>query len=137
MKLLEINPLRIWSYYPIEGIDRTFLSRIRTKGWEGIPPIPVFEIPKSEEIKLKIPGSEDMEFKIYHEYLLMDGSHRREAANQLWLNVPAAVYEYGEEVLVKEHGLAPFAHSTNPEIYRRLTKGYIIRDKLDISRILE
>ena len=103
MKLLELNPLEIWSYYPCKGPlnnlqTKMLAAKISKDGWLNIPPVPVFKIPEFEDLG---------EYTIEHKYIMMDGSHRRNAAIQLQILLPCALYQYEEKVLVRKHHLAP------------------------------
>jgi hypothetical protein len=49
--------------------------------------------------------------------------------------MPSALYDYGEVVDVIRHGLEPFGHSADPNMYDRLLTAYIHREEL-ISRLI-
>lgn len=117
MQLLNLNPLEIWSFYPDSRLSIEHIKKLVNEGW--VHPIPVFEIPEFDE-----------PYPIEHKYLLMDGAHRRNAAIQKRILIPSAVYQWGEEIKVTEHGLMPFDHANDPKLYERIMKMYIYRKEL-------
>ena len=76
MRKLIVDPNKIWSWYPGEDFDTN-------RPWENVSPVPAFEIP--EEIK-----------ETDHDYILMDGSHRRLRAISMEVGLEIALYDLGE-----------------------------------------
>lgn len=119
MRLLDLNPLEIWCFFPDHILDVKHIEYLLKEGWKN--PIPVFEIPEFEQ---------PQDFKIDHKYILIEGAHRRNAAIRKGILVPSAVYRWKEIIYPKEHGLKPFRHANDPRLYEKLMKMYILRDKL-------
>jgi len=110
MRKLSVDPNRIWSWYPSKRFDKNM-------PWENIPPVPVFEIPPKHKAS-------------DHDFILIDGSHRRLRAISMKSELFVACYEFGEEIDAERDGLAPFRHSKDPRLYEKLLGAYLIGDEL-------
>ena len=116
MKRILIAPEEIWPFQADVGVSLPLTRYVQERGWKDIPPVPVFEIPQDVQRE--------------HSYILMDGNHRREVALHLELELPCALYEFGESIDTVRDGLASFRYSTDPKIYEKLFAGYQIRNGL-------
>lgn len=110
MRKLIVDPNRIWSWYPGKNFDSNRL-------WENISPVPVFKIPNEHK-------------ETEHEYILIDGSHRRLRAIFMRVDLEIALYDFGESINLERDGLAEFAYYDDPKLYQKLLKAYKIRDDL-------
>lgn len=116
MRRINVNPERVWSYYPFAGAGRDLLKFIEKKGWSNVKRVPVFEIPA--------------EIRGGHDFVLADGSHRHEIALHLKCLFPVILYEPDEKIDVERDEIAPFRHSTDPRLYEKLINFYIRRNEL-------
>lgn len=110
MRRLSVDPNKIWSWYPFKRFDESI-------PWEDVPPVPVFEIPPEHK-------NSD------HDFIMIEGNHRRLRAISMRSDLLAACYEFGEKIDIERDGLAPFEHHDDPRLYERLLKAYILRDEL-------
>ena len=116
MKRILVNPIEIWPFQTDARTSLLLLRYVQEQGWEDIPHVPIFEMPVNIQRE--------------HNYVLIDGNHRRNVALYLGLELPCALYKLGESIDTAQDGLAPFRHSTDPKVYEKLLAAYQIRDKL-------
>lgn len=120
MILTNVSPKAVWGFHQKVGVSKSLVEYLMQKGWENIPPVPVYSIPGDLiEDNLR--------------FILLDGNHRRNAAEHLELLLPVAIYDLEEEISL-EDGLAPFRHMNNPELYSRLLMCYTHRK--EISKLM-
>ena len=105
------------------GLNSSLQSYVKQNGWEGIEPLPVFEIPQ----ELREEG---------FEYVLVDGNHRKEVALLLDQEISSIIYEPHEQPNPERDGLAPFRHHDDPRLYEKLILFYAKRKELTLENVL-
>jgi len=100
MELMEIPPekIGIWCKYPEHyflfptRFKESLEQLVKRKGWSNIPPVPVYELPEG----------------FPHQYVLIDGHTRHEAARRMNHKLKCTVYKKDEIIDVVKDGLVPF-----------------------------
>jgi hypothetical protein len=115
MRLIEVEPRKIWPFQPDVGVSKNLLEIVQRGGWKNVKRVPIFEIP-------------NVLVKDGFEYLLIDGHHRRSVAEYLGCLLPCACFEPGERVDVVKFNLAGFRHENDPKLYHKLLGAYGFRE---------
>jgi hypothetical protein len=125
---LEVNPSNVWGFYPNKSVSRDFMKYLDENGWASVPRVPIFKVPELNELtEFRV-----VEFEREHEYFLLDGNQRLNAAILRRELLPVMLYEPLENIDQIKDGLAPSRNLTNPRRFeipvyryskRKLPKG--------------
>ncbi len=117
---LTIDPKTVWGFYPNKGVSSSFMSYLEKNSWVNVPPVPVFRVPDKGELEGYILPN----FQKEHEYFLLDGNQRLNAALMRRELLPVILYEREEIIDPLKDGLAPSKNLTSPRRFDVLVYAY-------------
>ncbi len=107
-----VEPVRIWGFYPNKSVSENFLEYLDRFGWEKVPRVPIFRIPLIEGVKIE------------HDYFLLDGNQRLNAATMRRELLPTILYESDEIIDPIKDGLASSRNLSHPRRFDILVYMY-------------
>jgi hypothetical protein len=114
---LIVDSRTVWGFYPNKDVSPDFINYLDKNGWAKVPRVPVFRIPKLSELEKE------------HEYFLLDGNQRLNAAIKRNEMLPIILYEPKEVIDPTKDELSPSRSLTNPKRYETLIYMYSIRKR--------
>lgn len=109
---LEVDPKTVWGFYPSTAVSKDFIEYLDRCGWNNVPRIPIFRIPDLTELVRE------------HNYFLLDGNQRLNAAILREERLPAMLYEPEEPIDQTRDGLAFSKNLNNPRRFQVLMLMY-------------
>ncbi len=124
---LNVEPDSVWGFYPNNSVSEKFMRYLDRHGWRTVPRVPVFRVPTIEELNVFDVPNPTRE----HEYFLLDGNQRLNAAILRRELLPVLLFEPTDHIDYQKYGLANSKTLTYPRKFEVLCHLYAHRNSPD------